>query len=51
MLILAISLLGVSLPTFVIGILFIYLFAVILEVLPSFGRGEVVSLGYWTTGF
>ena len=49
--ILAISLLGVSLPTFVIGILFIYLFAVILGILPSFGRGEVVDLGFWTTGF
>ena len=49
-LILAVSLLGVSLPTFVIGILFIYLFAVILGVLPSFGRGEVVTLGFWTTG-
>jgi len=49
--ILAVSLLGVSLPTFVIGILFIYLFSVILGVLPSFGRGEVVKLGYWTTGF
>ena len=48
--ILAISLLGVSLPTFVIGILFIYLFAVILGVLPSFGRGEVTELGFWTTG-
>ena len=48
--ILAISLLGVSLPTFVIGILFIYLFAVILGVLPSFGRGEVIDLGFWTTG-
>ena len=45
------GMLGVSLPTFVIGILFIYLFAVILGILPSFGRGEVVSLGYWTTGF
>ena len=43
--------LGVSLPTFVIGILFIYLFAVILGILPSFGRGEVVDLGFWTTGF
>ena len=42
--VLAVSLLGVSLPTFVIGILFIYLFAVILGVLPSFGRGEVVDL-------
>jgi peptide/nickel transport system permease protein len=49
--ILAVSLLGVSLPTFVIGILFIYLFAVILGILPSFGRGEVVDLGFWTTGF
>ena len=49
--ILAVSLLGVSLPTFVIGILFIYLFAVILGVLPSFGRGEVVDLGFWKTGF
>ena len=49
--ILAISLLGVSLPTFVIGILFIYLFAVILGVLPSFGRGEVIEIGFWTTGF
>ena len=41
----------VSLPTFVIGILFIYLFAVILGILPSFGRGEVVDLGFWSTGF
>jgi peptide/nickel transport system permease protein len=49
--ILAVSLLGVSLPTFVIGILFIYLFAVILGILPSFGRGEVVVIGFWTTGF
>ena len=49
--ILAISLLGVSLPTFVIGILFIYLFAVILGVLPSFGRGEVIHVGFWSTGF
>ena len=49
--ILAISLLGVSLPTFVIGILLIYLFAVILGILPSFGRGEVIELGFWSTGF
>ena len=45
------SLFGVSLPTFVIGILFIYLFSVILGILPSFGRGEVVNLGFWSTGF
>ncbi len=44
------SLVGVSLPTFLIGILLILLFAVIFKVLPSFGRGEVVSIGGWTTG-
>ena len=49
--ILVISLAGVSLPTFIIGIMLIYLFSVILGVLPSFGRGEVVDLGFWTTGF
>jgi peptide/nickel transport system permease protein len=46
-----ISLLGVSLPTFLIGILLILVFAVMLKWLPSFGRGDVVSLGGWTTGF
>ena len=45
------SLFGVSLPTFVIGILFIYLFSVVLGILPSFGRGEVVNFGFWSTGF
>ena len=49
--ILVISLAGVSLPTFIIGIMLIYLFSVILGVLQSFGRGEVVDLGFWTTGF
>ena len=44
------SLVGVSLPTFLIGILLILVFAVILKVLPSFGRGEVVAFGPWTTG-
>jgi peptide/nickel transport system permease protein len=47
---LAISLLGVSLPTFLIGILFILFFAVLLGWLPSYGRGDVVTLGWWTTG-
>ncbi|OYU88493.1 MAG: ABC transporter permease [Bradyrhizobiaceae bacterium PARB1] len=47
----ALSLIGISLPTFLIGILLIYLFAVTLGWLPSFGRGEVVKLGWWTTGF
>ncbi|PAY08106.1 MULTISPECIES: ABC transporter permease [Bradyrhizobium] len=46
----AISLIGISLPTFLIGILLIYLFAVTLGWLPSFGRGEVVKLGWWSTG-
>ena len=46
-----VSLLGVSLPTFLIGILLILVFAVQLQWLPSFGRGEVHSLGPWTTGF
>ncbi len=49
--ILTISLIGVSLPTFVIGLGLIYLFAVILGWLPSYGRGETVRLGQWTTGF
>lgn len=44
------SLLGVSLPTFLIGILLILVFAVNLGWFPSFGRGEVVSIGGWTTG-
>src|ERR1700751_2196956 len=46
----AISLLGISLPTFLIGILLIYLFSVTLGWLPSFGRGEVVKIGWWSTG-
>jgi peptide/nickel transport system permease protein len=45
------SLLGVSLPTFLIGILLILCFAVTFKWLPSFGRGDVVTLGGWTTGF
>lgn len=44
------SLLGVSLPTFLIGILLILVFAVWLNWLPSFGRGETVALGGWSTG-
>jgi peptide/nickel transport system permease protein len=48
---LSLSLLGVSLPTFLIGILLILVFAVKLGWLPAFGRGEVVALGWWTTGF
>ena len=47
---LTVSLIGISLPTFLIGILLIYVFAVWLGVLPSFGRGEVVRVGFWRTG-
>ena len=49
--ILSLSLIGVSLPTFLIGVLLIWVFAVELQWLPSFGRGEVVELGWWSTGF
>jgi len=45
-----ISLLGVSLPTFLIGILLILVFAVGLGWFPSFGRGEVVQMGWWSSG-
>jgi peptide/nickel transport system permease protein len=47
---LTVSLIGISLPTFLIGILLIYVFSVWLNVLPSFGRGDVVDLGFWRTG-
>ena len=46
-----VSLIGVSLPVFLIGILLILGFAVTLKWLPSFGRGEVTMLGAWSTGF
>lgn len=49
--VLTLSLIGVSLPTFLIGILLIYLFSVQLEWLPSFGRGDTVDVGGWSTGF
>jgi peptide/nickel transport system permease protein len=45
-----VSLLGVSLPTFLIGILLILVFAVTLGWFPSFGRGETVQFGWWSTG-
>ncbi|MBO9411880.1 MULTISPECIES: ABC transporter permease [unclassified Ruegeria] len=49
--IMTVSLIGVSLPTFLIGILLIYIFSVELDLLPSFGRGETVMIGNWSTGF
>jgi peptide/nickel transport system permease protein len=50
-LLMTVSLIGVSLPTFLIGILLILLFSVTLQWLPSFGRGDVIRLGFWSTGF
>jgi len=51
-LVLTTSLVGVSLPTFIIGIGLIYVFSVTLKgFLPSFGRGDVVDVGWWSTGF
>jgi peptide/nickel transport system permease protein len=49
-LVLAFSLIGISLPTFLIGILLILIMSVQLGWLPSYGRGEVVHLGWWSTG-
>ena len=46
----AISLIGVSLPPFLVGILLILVFAVVLGWFPSFGRGEVVQLSHWSSG-
>jgi ABC-type dipeptide/oligopeptide/nickel transport system permease component len=50
-LIMAGSLGGISIPTFLIGILLIMVFAVYLELLPAFGRGDTIQLGFWRTGF
>ncbi len=47
----AVSLIGISLPPFLVGILLILLFAVVLRMLPSFGRGSTTDLGWWTTNF
>jgi peptide/nickel transport system permease protein len=45
------SLIGVSVPTFVVGIVLIMIFSVHFRILPSFGRGSTVQIGWWTTGF
>ena len=45
-----VSLLGVSLPPFLVGILLILVFAVLLGWFPSFGRGDTVQLNWWSTG-
>jgi peptide/nickel transport system permease protein len=44
------SLLGLSLPGFLVGILLIEVFAVQLGWLPSSGRGATVQVGAWSTG-
>jgi peptide/nickel transport system permease protein len=44
------SLIGISLPTFLIGIFLILFFGVQLRWLPTFGRGDVVHIGWWSTG-
>lgn len=49
-LILIVSLIGISLPTFFIGIMLILFFGVELGLMPTFGRGDTVNLGVWTTG-
>ncbi|MDJ0683111.1 MAG: ABC transporter permease [Alphaproteobacteria bacterium] len=49
--VLTVSLVGVSLPTFIIGIGLIYLFAVYLGWLPSSGRRGVEEIGWWRTSF
>lgn len=50
--IMTVSLIGVSLPTFLIGVLLIWAFAVEIQILPSFGRGETVRINdWWSTGF
>ncbi len=49
--IMTMSLVGVSLPPFLIGILLILFFGVMLRWLPTFGRGEVIEFTSWSTGF
>ena len=49
-LLLSASLFGISMPSFFMGLILIWLFSVTLGWLPSFGRGPVVDLGWWTTG-
>ncbi len=45
-----VSLIGISLPTFFVGVILIYIFGPTLNLLPTFGRGEVVHIGFWSTG-
>lgn len=45
------SIVGISVPVFLTGIYAIYLFAVLLHWLPSYGRGETMNLLGWETGY
>ena len=45
-----VSLVGVSIPSFLTGIILILIFSVELNWLPAYGRGTVVKLGSWSTG-
>jgi peptide/nickel transport system permease protein len=49
-LILGLSVLGISVPVFLTGILLITIFSVRLGLLPAFGRGDTVAIGPWDTG-
>lgn len=49
-LVMAGSLFGISIPTFLIGILLVMFFSVYLNIMPSFGRGDTVQIGFWRTG-
>ncbi|MEA3470200.1 MAG: ABC transporter permease [Thermodesulfobacteriota bacterium] len=45
------SIVGVSIPVFLTAIILIYIFAVELHWLPSYGRGETVNIWGWESGF
>jgi len=49
--VMAASTVGVAIPVFLTAIALIYLFAVELNWLPSYGRGETVNLWGWESGF
>ncbi|EJK87390.1 ABC transporter permease [Agrobacterium sp. SHOUNA12C] len=44
------SVIGISLPSFLVGILLILVFSVSLGWLPGYGRGDIVQIGWWSTG-
>lgn len=50
--VMAVSIIGISVPVFLTAILMIFLFSVELGWMPSFGRGDVVHVfGSWDTNF